>query len=404
MKVFLICPDKREAAGFLSRAEPLVLLSFLGKPLLDHALSALADEGVKEVRLIVSDRPDEVRRFVNGGEPWGLTVEVDSVALEPDPKTVAGVDVRVLDHVPGYPERKLFDSYRSWFAALGKSLPALAVKHVGGRERGEGIWTGLKARIATDAEITGPCWIGDNVWIRSGAQIGPNAFIESGAMVDDGAIIAESHIGAFTYVGQLTEVRKSIAIGDGLLNWENGSSLVVVDEFLLGPLRGRQARRGGGSLLGRLVALLALLTSWPILGVAWLRNLGSGRPLFESRRAVVAPRPDHAISAPAVSYSRLNGFDGVWSRWPELARIVAGDFAWVGNRPLAPEEVGRLENEFEQLWLAAPTGLFSLADAEGCADPLNDEGKAHASFYAVAGDRPTRRRVLRALLRRIFTF
>jgi hypothetical protein len=403
MKAVLICPDKRREAGFLARAQPLVLVPFLGKPLLDHALGALANEGVQEVRLIVSDRPDEVRRFVNGGQPWGIRVDVESVPGEPDPKSFTADVVKVLDHVPGRPEWKLFDGYRSWFAALGRALPELAARHVGGRERSPGVWCGLKARIAPDADITGPCWIGDQAWIRSGAQIGPNAFVESGAMIDTGAIVADSYIGAFTYVGQLTEVRKSFVVGDGLLNWENGSSVVVVDEFLLGPLKGRVARRGGGSVLGRVVALIALLTTWPIVALAWMRNLGGGRPLFEIRQAVIAPRPDHAINAPPRVYRRLNGFSGVWSRWPDLLRIVAGEFAWIGNRPLAPDEAALLENEFEQLWLDAPTGLFSLADAEGCADPLSDEGRAHASFFAAAGDRRVRRRILRAFVRRVLS-
>jgi hypothetical protein len=51
--------------------------------------------------------------------------------------------------------------------------------------------------------------------------------------------------------------------------------------------------------------------------------------------------------------------------------------------PLTPEQAGELYTDFERLWLAVAPGLFSLADAEGCADPLGDEARAHASFYAV---------------------
>ena len=403
MKAVLICPDQRPEVPFLSRSQPLALLPFLGEPLLDHALKRLGDEGVKEVRLIACDRPDEIRNFVGRGEKWGLVVAVDTVAREPDPGAIKEDRVVVLDHVPGAPERKLFTGYRAWFEALGRSLPEFAAKQVGARELRPGVWTGLKARVSDDAQIEGPCWIGDNVWVRSGAQIGPNAFIEAGAMIDDRAIVVDSQVGAFTYIGQLTELRKSIAIGDGLLNWENGSSVVVVDEFLLGSLRGRRKRRVGGSLPGRLVALLALLLTWPVLLLAWLRNLGSGKPLLERMQAVIAPRPDAAMGTPTVAYARLNGFRGVWSRWPELIRVVKGDFAWVGNRPLSLDDAAGLESEFERLWLDTPTGVYSLADAEGCDDPLSDEGRAHSSFFAAAGDRHVHRRVLRALLRRVFS-
>jgi lipopolysaccharide/colanic/teichoic acid biosynthesis glycosyltransferase len=94
-------------------------------------------------------------------------------------------------------------------------------------------------------------------------------------------------------------------------------------------------------------------------------------------------------------YRQLQGISGLWQRWPELWNIVRGEFAWIGNRPLTREQAGALENDWERLWLAVPPGLFSLADAEGCADPLSDEARAHASFYAVQKDRTVNWRILR---------
>jgi hypothetical protein len=236
--------------------------------------------------------------------------------------------------------------------------------------------------------------------VQDGAHIGPNVFVESHTMIDERAIVADSYVGSHTYVGQLTEIRKSFTIGNGLLNWETDSSLEIVDEFLLSDLKGRQAGKVGGSTLGRLIALLLLLTTWPMIVIAWLKNLGSGKPLFESCTATPAPRPAHRVNAPAIRYSRLNGFLGVWSRWPELTPIAKGQFSWIGNRPLAPADVKNLENEFEELWLDAPTGLWSLADLEKCDGQLSDEGKAHASFYAVRADAKLRRRILSDLMTR----
>ena len=42
-----------------------------------------------------------------------------------------------------------------------------------------------------------------------------------------------------------------------------------------------------------------------------------------------------------------------------------------------------MSNDFERLWLTAPIGLISLADAEGCLEAFGDEARAHASYYAV---------------------
>ena len=70
-------------------------------------------------------------------------------------------------------------------------------------------------------------------------------------------------------------------------------------------------------------------------------------------------------------------------RWPQLWSILAGDFCWVGNRPISASKAGRLHNDFERLWLHAPVGLVSLADVRGWVDSFSDEARAHSSFYAV---------------------
>ena len=59
-----------------------------------------------------------------------------------------------------------------------------------------------------------------------------------------------------------------------------------------------------------------------------------------------------------------------------------GDFRWIGNRPLSPRLANTLAREYERLWLAAPLGLISLADAEGCTNFMSAEMRAHSSYYA----------------------
>jgi hypothetical protein len=53
---------------------------------------------------------------------------------------------------------------------------------------------------------------------------------------------------------------------------------------------------------------------------------------------------------------------------------------------LNPGLAARLSNDFERLWLAAPIGLISLADAESCPECFSDEARAHASFYAAGAN------------------
>jgi hypothetical protein len=206
--------------------------------------------------------------------------------------------------------------------------------------------------------------------------------VEDDVYVDEGAEISRGVIGPKTYVGALTEVRDSLAWGRDLLNLANGSVTEVTDHFLLGEL-GPPKRPASSNVLGRLAAMLLLGLASPLVLVAWLKNRGSGQPLF---RRKIAVRSGSRVARPVgdtLVYYELRGVRGLARRWPQLWAIVRGQFVWIGNRPLAPDEAVQLQGEFDQLWLNAPTGLFSLADAMGDPEDLSDETRAHASFYAV---------------------
>ena len=87
--------------------------------------------------------------------------------------------------------------------------------------------------------------------------------------------------------------------------------------------------------------------------------------------------PDGSV----VEYGELPGFSGLLRRWPRLLSIVKGEFAWVGNPPLAPSEAGALLTQYERLWYAVRPGLVSLADVVGDAEARDEQAVAHASFF-----------------------
>ncbi len=415
MKALIICPADRQSVAALARRQPLALLAlwpFLGKPVLAHVLSFLAAAGAKEVLILSPDRPEEIRAYTGRGEQWGLKVEVLPEGRELSPAQArakyqpngptgwlpAPHDILTLDALPQMPERPLWQNYAGWQAALLAWLPAGAKEKVGMRELSPGVFVGRRSRIAPTAQLRPPCWIGEHVWIGPAAIIGPETVIEDHVYVDQGAEVVHSVVGPKTYVGGLTEVRNSLAWGRDLLNLANGSHTEVSDHFLLGEL-GTPTRRDSSIWPVRLAALLALVVTSPILLLAWWRNRRSGQPLFDRR---VAERSGTRAAMPVgdtVAYHELRGFTGWASRWPQLWSIVRGDFRWVGNRPLTAEEAAQLQGEFERLWLAAPTGLFCLADTLGCTDSFNDETRSHASFYAVDPDPRKDWRILGRLLR-----
>lgn len=397
MKALLICPAERPAVAFLAEPAPLALVPVLGRRLLDCWLSHLASQRVTHVFVLAADRPEQVRAHVGDGARWGLRVDVRTEPRELTPSEArcryraddasdwlaAPEDVRVMDHLPGLPEHPLFDSYGNWMAALIAWIPnALTPDRVGVRELKPGVWAGLHTRVSPLAELRPPCWLGEDVCVGPQAVIGPQAVVEDRGVVEAGAEIAESVVAPETLVGELTEIRHSLARGDTLLNWKNGSRVQVPDPFLLCSLTRRRSAPGAASWLGRLAALALLMLTAPFAWAVMWRARSLGRSPLREQTAV---RPCGSSTGPGETlvYYELREARGAFRRWPQLWNVVCGDFAWIGNRPLSPAQAAQLTNEFERLWLAAPIGLVSLADAVSCADPFGDEARAHASYYAV---------------------
>jgi len=396
MKALLICPDDAPEAAFFTRLAPQALCPLLGRTALDRALAALCSRGAKDVTVLSTDRPAEVRAAVGDGKRWGLRrVEVRPMSHEPSVEEARALCVGEgwlpqpydVTRVSGWPEaldEANCQAPAAWFANLFEHLDEAGAQAVGMRQIEPGIWVGTHARIAPDAKLLAPCWIGQHAVIGAGAILGPRAVVESKALVDEGSEISDSLVGPATYTGAFIELRHSLAWGDCLLDWKTGSLTEVPDAFLLADLH-RKVRREHGHLLARCAALAILILTWPTVLLAWWRVRRSGDPLFLERRAVRAPLRGVPASThlETVPWYSLNGVSSMFRRWPELWNVMRGDFTWVGNRPLTPAQAEELRSDFELLWLASPPGLLSLADAEG-ADAFDDEARAHAAFYTAS--------------------
>lgn len=233
--VILNCSVNDIAVPALARKRPVVLGPFLGATVLEHALAALATDGVKRVQLEVADHDEEIRSVVGRGKAWGL--EVEFVADAATVKSSSDTRSVSLETLPQLPDRPLWRSYRDWYGAQLSLLPRLAPQRVGMKEIATSVFVGLRSQIAPDARLNGPCWIGANVFIGSGAVIGPGTVIEDGCYIDSGAEVTGSTVGPQTYVGKFTEVHDSFAWGSELLHLDTGSLTEVADRFLLGALR-----------------------------------------------------------------------------------------------------------------------------------------------------------------------
>jgi hypothetical protein len=400
MKAALICPADRPGIGRLAERVPLAAAPLLGRSLVEHWVEALALRGAKHILILASDRPSRVRNHVGDGRRWGVQIDVIPTARELTVEEArakyrpAGEsewlaeDFTVADFLPGQPELPLTESYAAWFAALRSWMPhTLTPGSVGLRELQPGVWAGLRAEIDPTARLTAPCWIGDYVRIGAHAQIGPGAILEDRVVVEPSARIVESVVGPDTYVGKYVSVERSLAHGALLINWQTTSWVQVPDPFLLCHLATRTRSLPRPSLLGRAAAGLAMAATTPfaIGAIGW--SLVRGEAPWQLRLGLRPQLEGRHSPHETFAYYELTAARNWLRRWPQFWSVMRGDLTWIGNRPLRPTQAMALSNDFERLWLAAPVGLISLADARGCPEGVSDEACAHASYYAVHASR-----------------
>lgn len=395
MKAILICPDQRPEIASLSEHMPLSNLPILGKPLLEYWIEHLVQRNVREILILATDRPEQVRALVGNGCRWGIEVvvlpEIRELTIaearkrygEPGEVENPGL-IALIDCLPDRLDFPLFNRYADWMAVSETVLPrAATANRIGVHEIKPGVWVGLRASVSPGAELHAPCWIGEDVFVGNKAVIGPMTILEQGAFVERGAAIAHSVIGPDTFVGEDTELQNSIAFGDTLINWKLNSAVKISDAFLLSSIKPDHSAFRPVGLPSRAAALVALVLTAPFALVfilsAKFHKVRAYRPLLGVRPRIAGPLP---VVGDTLVYYELANTRSWFRRWPQLWNIVRGQFAWVGNRPLKPSQAARLSNEFERLWLTSRLGLICLADTESGCDVRNEEARAHASYYA----------------------
>ena len=410
MKSILICPALRPGVAHLAETLPLAAAPLLGKSLVEYWLEALCARGVKHVVVLASDRPHQVREIVGDGTRWGMTIDFVTQTHEATVEEArqrfrgnesagwpASEDVVLMDYLPDQPGLPLFESYAAWYQAVQAFMPrAITPARIGVHELSPGVWVGLHAHIAPSARLQAPCWIGDYTLVGPHAQVGPDAILDDRVVVEEGARITRSVVAPETFVGEHISLEHSLAQGATVVNWTNGSCLRVPDEFFLCSLDDRRFAPARSSLLGRVLAAAAMAVTAPVALLTMALSSVRGDSPLVLRLGVRPQRGVRTNALQTFAYYELANGNNWLRRWPQFWSIVRGDFAWVGNRPLRPTQALALTNDFERLWLTAPVGLVSLADANGCTDgELSDEICAHASYYAVNASRRLDASILR---------
>ncbi len=396
MRALLICPAERPAVEMLYETVPLVLVPMLGKTLVEYWMEYLSSRNCAEVVMLASDRPEQVRAYVAGGERWGIKVEVwpatgEAGALELALDPCNGTEaewIEVMDCLPLICDQPLFVGYNAWFAALETLMSqSLAGARLGIREIEPGIWTSAHVDISSAAKLIPPCWIGRDVKIGEGAVVGPLAIIENCVCIEKDAEITRSVILSGTLVGEGTEIKNSIAWSSNLVHLPAGETLRVTDRFLLSALEEQPAEPTATSFGGRIMAALLMIPIMPFACMAMASSVIKGQAYLRVKTAVKPCLIGSDRRGQTCEYFEVPSRYGWIRRWPQLWEAVCGRFAFIGNRPLSPQQAGELRHDFEKLWLSVPTGVISLADTDGSISPFGEGARAHACYYVVKADR-----------------
>jgi lipopolysaccharide/colanic/teichoic acid biosynthesis glycosyltransferase len=274
----------------------------------------------------------------------------------------------------------LYSAFKEKAADKAAEGPAATVRYpsLSSRQIVPGVWVGLNYSIHPTVKIAAPVYIGENSYIGREVELGAGTVIGSNVVIDDEATVSGSTILSETYVGQLLKVEGRIVCPTSISDPESGETTAVVDPFLLSRV-GAQSEGPSqfARMMSSLVAIMLLILFSPLLFLLWIIALiGSGghpiiRNLRLGQRIIREDGTSGLYSFKLLSFQtrRQNGGYIIggrsMERWelnrlPELFNVLRGDLTLVGVKPLRPEDVAYLSEEWHQKRHDFPAGFTGL--------------------------------------------
>ncbi len=435
-RLLLIEPTPTATLAPLLERRPFPLLPVANRPLLDALFRALAEAGQPAAELFLHGDPRRVRRYVEDGHAWGLSLRchsvrepaallaeplraaavlngpgvVASLALPPEPLIrwlAAGANAPLLD-ADGQLVAARFDAEGELVGAdAAETLPAgelldtpaalwrlnqQLLATLDGRPRPErplapGVLVGNPARVAASARLTAPCLIGEHAWVDGGATIGPATLLGRGVAVGadsqlDGCLVLEE-----SYLGPGSTLSRQIVDGNRVIDVDSGVCVYIDDPALFAARSRNVYRRTPTNFLleGALAVAILLLAALPLaLHALWCLLRGRAPWQRETRHLPDRRALDGSLLFKPVRLWTLSGESNPhWRRVPWLFAVLANRLPLLGTR----------------LPLAEPTGSPALLD-EVCGAVAELGGEAEAerwAFIVDAGPRLTLTRTLQWL-------
>lgn len=244
-----------------------------------------------------------------------------------------------------------------------------------GRKIGNGVWVGKNEVIHPTARLKPPVYIGENSFIGRDVELGPDTVIGSNVVIDEEATVSQSAILDGTYVGQLVNVEHRLVDKNLIIDLETAGYMYVTDDFLLGHSYQTNLDRGLHRVLDLFLVLPLILPvvvfSLPLALLLWLATGKVFKSVERQFNRPTAGGEPQKVTFNLLQFNaegRQGGYNwlGRWItrleiyRWPELWNLVRGDLVLVGVKPLSPEAIGRLDEQWQQPRHEQRPGLTGL--------------------------------------------
>jgi len=260
---------------------------------------------------------------------------------------------------------------------LSRQLNGLMIS---GIERQPGIWVSRNVVIHPSVELIAPLYIGPNCRLNSGVKLGPDVVISGDCIVDTNTSIEQSLVMPGSYIGEGLELNKTVVDRNLLINVRLGTSVDIIESFLLGGLEQTTRQSWLGRAIQSILALSLIVFLLPISLLSLIYFVVVRRVSYTSVEVIQLPAGKNTFStrsyalpclgADAWKVHRPAGWDAFLRQFlPGLFAIVSGRISFVGLPPRSEEEIQQLPAEWRAIYQEGRAGLiteagFAVPDAE----------------------------------------
>jgi len=383
----------RDGAAFGPLGERILpaLLPLQAVPVLERALTAMRDAGLRAALLVVGPRAQEVRRRFGTGIRWDIAL--DFVEREPgespgdvlrkleprldgDTLVIRG-DVNChgaigafLEAVRRRQEPVLCATSGGRPAGLWRFAPGTLKKADLPREPADASWTVRKgdAEVALEDEVvlldsiasyraadrSDKPSVSERAEVDPGARLGSGTTVAEDAVVLEGARLTETSVLPGTVIPRGVALENAVVCGNLLVDVASGAVKRLSD--LLPAAAPPISKPGLGSRLAGAAAFVLSLPLWPVaFGWAYIANAGHATKPLELSGAA----GDGSGRAPFRTF-RFETAVPVLRDLPLLLALARGRLALQGVAPVPPGEEASMA-DWEKTRLEAPPGLLSLS-------------------------------------------